>query len=40
MKNSEKYTQLAQQGKFDKLPNTCEFSEPVNLHSQYTYLRG
>ena len=31
MKNSEKYTQLAKEGKFDELPNTCEFSEPVNL---------
>lgn len=31
MKNSEKYTQLAKEGKFDHLPNTCIFSEPVNL---------
>ena len=31
MKNSEKYTQLAKEGKFDELPATCEFSEPVNL---------
>ena len=31
MKNSEKYTQLAKEGKFDHLPNTCEFSEPVEL---------
>ena len=25
------YTQLAKDGKFDELPDTCEFSEPVNL---------
>ena len=25
------YTQLAKEGKFDELPNTCEFSERVNL---------
>lgn len=25
------YTQLAKEGKFDKLPDTCEFSEPVEL---------
>lgn len=25
------YTQLAKEGKFDELPDTCEFSEPVNL---------
>ena len=31
MKNSEKYTQLAKEGKFDELPDTCEFSEPVEL---------
>lgn len=31
MKNSEKYTQLAKKGKFDELPDTCEFSEPVEL---------
>lgn len=31
MKNSEKYTQLAKEGKFDHLPNTCIFSEPVKL---------
>lgn len=28
---SEAYTQLAKDGKFDELPDTCEFSEPVNL---------
>ena len=28
---NEKYTQLAKEGKFDELPNTCEFSEPVEL---------
>ena len=28
---NEKYTQLAKEGKFDELPDTCEFSEPVNL---------
>ena len=27
----EKYTQLAKEGKFDELPDTCEFSEPVEL---------
>lgn len=27
------YTQLAKEGKFDQLPETCEFSEPVNLHA-------
>ena len=31
MKNNEKYTQLAKEGKFYQLPDTCEFSEPVNL---------
>ena len=25
------YTQLAKEGKFDELPDTCEFSEPVEL---------
>ena len=25
------YTQLAKDGKFDQLPDTCEFSEPVEL---------
>ena len=25
------YTQLAKEGKFDQLPDTCEFSEPVEL---------
>ena len=25
------YTELAKEGKFDQLPDTCEFSEPVNL---------
>ena len=25
------YTQLAKEGKFDELPDTCEFSEPINL---------
>lgn len=25
------YTQLAREGKFDELPDTCEFSEPVEL---------
>lgn len=25
------YTQLAKEGKFDQLPDTCEFSDPVNL---------
>lgn len=25
------YTQLAREGKFDQLPDTCEFSEPVEL---------
>ena len=25
------YTQLAKDGKFDELPDTCEFSEPVEL---------
>jgi hypothetical protein len=28
---NEKYTQLAKEGKFDELPDTCEFSEPVEL---------
>lgn len=28
---NEIYTQLAREGKFDKLPDTCEFSEPVEL---------
>ena len=28
---SEAYTQLAKDGKFDQLPDTCEFSEPVEL---------
>ncbi len=27
----EKYTQLAKEGKFDQLPDTCEFSEAVEL---------
>lgn len=27
----EKYTQLAKEGKFDELPDTCEFSEAVEL---------
>lgn len=27
----EKYTQLAREGKFDNLPDTCEFSEPVEF---------
>lgn len=27
----EKYTQLAKDGKFDQLPDTCEFSEAVEL---------
>lgn len=27
----EYYTQLAKEGKFDELPDTCEFSEPVEL---------
>lgn len=27
----EKYTQLAKEGKLDELPDTCEFSEPVEL---------
>lgn len=31
MRNNEKYTQLAKEGKFDELPDTCEFSEPVEL---------
>lgn len=31
MKNSEKYTQLAKEGRFNELPATCEFSEPVEL---------
>ena len=31
MKNSEKYTQLAKEGKFDELPDICEFSEYVEL---------
>lgn len=25
------FTQLAKEGKFDRLPDTCEFSDPVNL---------
>lgn len=28
---NEKYTQLAKEGKFDELPDTCEFSEAVKL---------
>jgi hypothetical protein len=28
---NQKYTQLAKEGKFDELPDTCEFSEPVEL---------
>lgn len=28
---SEAYTQLAKDGKFDELPDTCEFSMPVTL---------
>ena len=28
---NEKYTQLAREGKFDNLPDTCEFSEAVEL---------
>jgi hypothetical protein len=28
---NEKYTQLAKEGKFDELPDTCEFSEAVEL---------
>ena len=28
---NQKYTQLAKEGKFDQLPDTCEFSEPVEL---------
>ena len=31
MKNSEKYTQLAKEGKFDQLPDTCEFIMPITL---------
>ena len=31
MRNRKKYTQLAKEGKFDELPYTCEFSDPVNL---------
>ena len=27
----EIYTQLAKEGRFDELPDTCEFSEPVEL---------
>ena len=27
----EKYTQLAKEGKFDELPDTCEFSQAVEL---------
>ena len=29
--NQEYYTQLAKSGKFNELPSTCEFSEPVKL---------
>lgn len=29
--NNEHYTQLAKEGRFDELPDTCEFSEPVEL---------
>ena len=29
--NKEKYTLIAKEGKFDQLPDTCEFSEPVVL---------
>ena len=28
---NEIYRQLAKSGRFDELPDTCEFSEPVNL---------
>lgn len=28
---NEVYTQLAKEGKFNELPSTCEFSEPVKL---------
>lgn len=28
---SKRYTQLAKEGKFNELPDTCEFSEPVRL---------
>jgi len=31
MENSKEYTRLAKEGKFDQLPDTCEFSEPVEL---------
>lgn len=30
---NQKYTQLAKEGRFDELPDTCEFSEPVELES-------
>ena len=29
--NKQYYTQLAKEGKFDQLPDTCEFSEAVEL---------
>ena len=31
VEEKEKHTQLAKDGKFDQLPDTCEFSEPVEL---------